>query len=182
MQRSAEDRADTTATYVTCGGACPATRRILSRDMSEHKITLTWKRGDKPFEYHKYSRDHTWKFDGGHEMQASAAPAYLGNPELVDPEEAFVASLSSCQMLTFLAIAAKKKFVLDEYVDEAIGYMEKNADGKLAITRVTLRPLLKFSGEKQPTAQEIEEMNHAAHEQCFIANSVKTEVKVETQS
>ena len=150
--------------------------------MSEHKVTLTWKRGDKPFEYQKYSRDHTWKFNGGHEMQASAAPAYLGNPQLVDPEEAFVASLSSCQMLTFLAIAAKKKFVLDEYHDEATGYMEKNADGKLAITRVTLKLRLRFSGEKQPTAQEIEEMNHGAHEQCFIANSVKTEVKVETQS
>ena len=150
--------------------------------MSEHKVSLSWKRGDKPFEYQKYSRDHTWKFDGGHEMQASAAPAYLGNPQLVDPEEAFVASLSSCQMLTFLAIAAKKKFVLDEYHDEATGYMEKNADGKLAITRVTLKLRLRFSGEKQPTAQEIEEMNHGAHEQCFIANSVKTEVKVETQS
>ncbi len=130
--------------------------------MSEHKVTLTWKRGDKPFEYQKYSRDHTWKFDGGHEMQASAAPAYLGNP--------------------FLAIACKKKFVLDEYVDEAVGCMEKNAEGRLAITRVTLRQRLKFFGEKQPTPQEIEEMNHAAHEQCFIANSVKTEIKVETQS
>ena len=83
--------------------------------MSEHKVTLTWQRGDKPFEYQKYSRDHTWKFPGGHEMQASAAPAYLGNQNLVDPEEAFVASLSSCHMLTFLAIACKKKFVLDEY-------------------------------------------------------------------
>ena len=157
-------------------------RFILFTIMSEHKVSLTWNRGDKPFEYQKYSRDHTWKFDGGHEMQATAAPAYLGNPNLVDPEEAFVASLSGCQMLTFLAIAAKKKFVLDEYLDEATGYMEKNAEGKLAITRVTLRPRLKFSGEKQPSAQEIEEMNHAAHEQCFIANSVKTEITVETQT
>jgi organic hydroperoxide reductase OsmC/OhrA len=150
--------------------------------MSEHKVTLTWNRADKPFEYQKYSRDHTWKFDGGHEMQASAAPAYLGNPNLVDPEEAFVASLSSCHMLTFLAIACKKKFVLDEYIDDAVGVMEKNAEGRLAITRVTLRQRLKFSGEKQPTPQEIEEMNRGAHEQCFIANSVKTEVKVEPQS
>jgi organic hydroperoxide reductase OsmC/OhrA len=85
-------------------------------------------------------------------------------------------------MLTFLAVAAKKKFVLDEYVDEAVGHMDKNADGKLAITRVTLKPRLKFSGDKQPTSQEIEEMNHMAHDQCFIANSVKTEVAVETQS
>ena len=155
---------------------------ILSKNMSEHKITLTWKRGDTPFEYQKYSRDHTWKFEGGHEMPASAAPAYLGNPKLVDPEEAFVASLSSCQMLTFLAIAAKKKFVLDEYVDEAVGHMEKNAEGRLAITRVKLRLRLKFSGDKQPTAEEIEEMNHMAHEQCFIANSVKTEITIEAQT
>ena len=155
---------------------------ILSKNMSEHKIALTWKRGDTPFEYQKYSRDHIWKFEGGHEMQASAAPAYLGNPKLVDPEEAFVASLSSCQMLTFLAIAAKKKFVLDEYVDEAVGHMEKNAEGRLAITRVTLRLRLKFSGDKKPTAQEIEEMNHMAHEQCFIANSVKTEITIEAQT
>ena len=162
--------------------ACPTPRRVLSKPMSEHKVTLTWQRGDKPFDYQKYSRDHTWKFPGGHEMQASAAPAYLGNQNLVDPEEAFVASLSSCHMLTFLAIACKKKFVLDEYVDDAVGHMEKNAEGKLAITRVTLRQRLKFSGEKQPTPQEIEEMNQGAHEQCFIANSVKTEVKVEPQT
>jgi len=161
--------------------ACPVTGRVLSKRMSEHKVTLTWQRGDKPFDYQKYPRDHMWKFPGGHEMQASAAPAYLGNPKLVDPEEAFVASLSSCHMLTFLAIAAKKKFVLDEYIDDAVGHMEKNAEGRLAITRATLNQKLKFSGDKQPTAQEIEEMNHAAHEQCFIANSVKTEITVEAQ-
>jgi len=147
--------------------------------MSEHKINLVWNRGDAPFEYQKYSRDHTWKFDGGHEMEASAAPVYLGNPKNVDPEEAFVAALSSCHMLTFLAAACKKKFVLDEYTDEAVGHMEKNADGKLAITRVTLKPKLKFSGEKQPTEQELDEMHHFAHDQCFIANSVKTAVTVE---
>ncbi len=84
-------------------------------------------------------------------------------------------------MLTFLAVACKKKFVLDEYVDEAVGHMEKNAEGRLAITRVTLRPRLKFSGDKQPTSEEIEEMNHMAHEQCFIANSVKTEITIEAQ-
>src|SRR6266404_7166321 len=144
--------------------------------MSEHKVTLKWERGGAEFSYQKYPRDHTWSFDGGHTMTATAAPAYLGNPANVDPEEAFVASLSSCHMLTFLAIAAKQKFVLDEYVDDAVGHMEKNPEGRLAITRVTLNQRLKFSGDKEPTAQEIEEMNHAAHEQCFIANSVKTEV------
>src|ERR1700724_3601480 len=120
------------------GAACPAIASTLLKDMSEHKVMLTWNRGDKPFEYQKYSRDHTWKFDGGHEMQASAAPGYLGNPANVDPEEAFVASLSSCHMLTFLAIACKQKFVLDSYEDEAIGYMEKNTEGRIAITRVEL--------------------------------------------
>jgi len=150
--------------------------------MSEHKVNLSWKRGNAPFEYQKYPRNHTWKFDGGHEMTASSAPAYLGDPKQVDPEEAFVASLSSCHMLTFLAIACKKRFVLDEYTDEAVGMMEKNAEGRLAITHVTLKQRLKFSGDKQPTAAEIEEMNHMAHDQCFIANSVKTEVKVEPQS
>src|ERR1041384_4489822 len=149
--------------------ACPIASRVLCKRMSEHKVTLTWQRGDKPFEYQKYSRDHTWKFDGGHEMQATAAPVYLGNPKLVDPEEAFVASLSSCHMLTFLAIACKKKFMLDEYVDDAVGHMEKNDQGRLAITRVELHPKLKFSGDKQPTEQELEEMHHMAHDQCFIA-------------
>ena len=147
--------------------------------MSEHKVTLNWQRGDTPFEYQKYSRDHTWKFDGGHEMTASAAPAYLGNPANTDPEEAFVASLSSCHMLTFLAVACKKKFVLDEYTDDAVGHMEKNENGKMAIMRVELHPKIKFSGEKQPTEQELDEMHHFAHTECFIANSVKTQVTVE---
>jgi organic hydroperoxide reductase OsmC/OhrA len=150
--------------------------------MSEHKVTLTWERGDAPFEYQKYPRDHTWKFDGGHEMTASAAPAYLGNPKHVDPEEAYVASLSSCHMLTFLSIACKQKFVMDDYVDEAVGLMEKNTEGKLSITRVTLKPRIKFSGEKQPTKEELDKMHHAAHENCFIASSVKTEIKVEPQT
>ncbi len=147
--------------------------------MSEHKVTLTWNRGETPFDYQKYPRNHTWKFDGGHEMEASAAPVYLGDPKNVDPEEAFVASLSSCHMLTFLAIACKQKFVVDEYVDDAVGHMEKNAEGKMAITRVGLKPTIKWSGEKQPSAEELEKIHHAAHDNCFIANSVKTEVTVE---
>src|SRR6266704_3691479 len=112
--------------------------------MSEYKVTLKWERGGAEFSYQKYPRDHTWSFDGGHTMTATAAPAYLGNPANVDPEEAFVASLSSCHMLTFLAIACKYKFVVDEYTDDAVGHMEKNAEGRLAITRVELHPKLKF--------------------------------------
>jgi len=111
-------------------------------------------------------------------MPATAAPAYLGNPANVDPEEAFVASLSSCHMLTFLAIACKQKFVLDRYEDAAVGYMEKNSDGKMAIARVELRPKITWSGDRAPSAEELDKMHHAAHENCFIANSVKTNVTV----
>ena len=148
-------------------------------NMSQHKVTLKWERGSAEFSYQKYSRDHTWSFDGGHTMTATAAPAYLGDPTLVDPEEAFVASLSSCHMLTFLAIACKEKFVLDSYEDEAVGHLEKNADGKLAITRVELRPKIKWGNDRKPNAEELDKMHHAAHENCFIANSVKTEVTVQ---
>src|SRR6185436_8333726 len=126
--------------------ACALPVRIYVKGMSEHKVTLTWNRGGAPFEYQKYPRNHTWKFDGGHEMTATAAPAFLGDPKHTDPEEAFVASLSSCHMLTFLAIACKKRFVLDEYTDDAVGLMEKNTEGKMAITRVVLKQKLKFSG------------------------------------
>ena len=146
--------------------------------MSEHKVTLRWERSGAEFAYQKYPRDHTWSFDGGHTMAASAAPVYLGNPANVDPEEAFVASLSSCHMLTFLSIACKQKFVLDSYLDEAVGHMEKNAESKLAITRVELHPKIKWSGDRTPNADELEKMHRGAHENCFIANSVKTEVTV----
>ncbi len=95
------------------------------RNMSEHKVTLKWERGGTEFSYQRYPRDHTWSFDGGHTMTATAAPAYLGNPANVDPEEAFVASLASCHMLTFLSIACKQKFVLDSYEDEAVGIWRK---------------------------------------------------------
>ena len=150
--------------------------------MSEHKVTLTWKRGDKPFEYQKYSRDHTWKFDGGHEMQASAAPAYLGNPKLVDPEEAFVASLSSLSHAHVSGHRLQKE-VRARRIRRRSGrhHGEKRGRQTGHHARDT-SAALKFSGEKQPTPQELEEMNHGAHEQCFIANSVKTEVKVEPQT
>ncbi|HEY6383074.1 MAG TPA: OsmC family protein [Pseudolabrys sp.] len=146
--------------------------------MSEYKVTLKWERGDAEFSYQKYPRDHIWAFDGGPAITATAAPEYLGNPAHVNPEEAFVASLSSCHMLTFLAIACKQKFVFDSYEDEAVGLMEKNADGKLAIARVELRPRIKWGGDRRPSAEELDKMHHAAHQNCFIANSVRTEVMV----
>jgi organic hydroperoxide reductase OsmC/OhrA len=167
-----------TAAAVRSAAVATSLRVPYKKKMSEHKVTLKWERGGAEFSYQKYPRDHIWSFDGGHTMAATAAPAYLGNPAHVDPEEAFVASLSSCHMLTFLAIACKQRFVLDSYEDEAVGHLGKNADGKLAITRVELRPKITWSGDRKPSAEELDKMHHAAHENCFIANSVKTEVKV----
>src|ERR1700739_2605490 len=147
--------------------------------MSEQKVNLKWCRGGTEFSYQRYPRDHTWSFDGGHTMTATAAPAYLGDPANVDPEEAFVTSLSRCHMLTFPAIACKQKLVLDSYGDEAVGHMEKNAEGKMAITRVELHPKLKWSGEKEPTPEELAKMHHPPHEQFFTASWVKPEAWVE---
>jgi organic hydroperoxide reductase OsmC/OhrA len=153
--------------------------KLEATKMSEHKVELKWKRETADFSYQSYSRDHDWTFDAGVTIRASAAPAYRGNTACVDPEEAFVASLSSCHMLTFLAIASRKRLTVDSYHDEAVGILNKDAAGRLAITEVTLRPSVEFSGETLPSAQEIEQMHEQAHHECFIANSVKTEVGVE---
>jgi organic hydroperoxide reductase OsmC/OhrA len=149
--------------------------------MSEHTVQVEWKRESPDFRYESYNRDHDWRFDGGVTVRASAAPAYLGNERCVDPEEAFIASLSSCHMLTFLAIACKKRFVVDGYSDHAIGILAKDGAGKLALTRVTLRPRVKFGGDKPPAPEELAQMHEQAHHACFIANSVKTDVSVEPQ-
>lgn len=146
--------------------------------MSEHRIELNWKRTSPDFDYRSYNRDHAVTFKNGEALGMSAAPAYKGSPELVDPEELLVASLSSCHMLTFLALAAKKGLVVDSYHDDAVGVLEKNEDGKLAITRVTLRPRVIFAGEPVDAAT-LDEFHHHAHEECFIASSVKTKVEVE---
>jgi len=147
--------------------------------MSEHRVLLKWQRTSPDFGYETYNRDHTWAFDGGVSVHASASPAYRGNPECVDPEEALVAALSSCHMLTFLAIASRKKLVVESYEDDAVGYMEKNVEGKLAITRCVLRPQIRFGGPTAPAADEITKMHEHAHHECFIANSVRTEITVE---
>src|SRR5215475_9417088 len=112
--------------------------------MSEHTATIEWRRDTPDFTYQGYNRDHEWRFDGGATVSASAAPAYMGNTACVDPEEAFVASLSSCHMLTFLAIAARKRYVVDRYRDEAAGILAKDAAGRLSMTKVTLRPQIRF--------------------------------------
>jgi organic hydroperoxide reductase OsmC/OhrA len=151
--------------------------------MAEYKATIVWNREGALFTDNRYSRGHVWRFDGGVEVPASASPQVVKPPlsveAAVDPEEALVASLSSCHMLFFLAIAAKRGFVVDRYQDEPVGVMGKNAAGKTAITQVTLRPLTAFAGEKRPSPDELAKMHHDAHEQCFIAHSVTAEVRCE---
>lgn len=150
--------------------------------MSEYNATVQWARNGAVFSDNRYSRGHQWRFDGGIEVPASASPHIVPLPhsveEAVDPEEAFVASLSSCHMLMFLAIAAKKRLVVDSYRDEAVGVLEKNEDGRLAMTRVTLRPEVRFADEA-PSRDKVLKMHHQAHAQCFIASSVTTDVQCE---
>jgi organic hydroperoxide reductase OsmC/OhrA len=146
--------------------------------MSEHKATIRWSRNGSDFGYKNYSRDHIWQFDNGVEVPGSAAPAYLGNPQRVDPEAAFVAALSSCHMLTFLAVASSRGFVVDSYNDNAVGHLGKNINGKLAVTRVDLHPKISFSGAKQPTQADIDGLHDKAHKECFIANSVTTTIAI----
>ena len=148
-----------------------------------HTATVTWERGDQAFLDNRYSRRHVIRFDGGAQVPGSSSPHVmkppLSDPSAVDPEEMFVASLSSCHMLWFLSLAAKKRWRVDRYEDQAEGVMEKNADGKVAITRVTLRPAVEFSGDKLPSREEIAQLHHEAHEECFIASSVKSDVRCE---
>ena len=151
--------------------------------MAQYTAEISWQRNGKDFLSNRYSRKQLLRFDGGIEVVGSSSPHVVPLPysvsAAVDPEEAFVASLSSCHMLWFLSIAAKRKFCVDAYADNAIGVMDKNAVGKMAMTIVTLRPKVTFSGDKLPTQAQVEELHHQAHEQCFIANSVKTEVRCE---
>jgi len=151
--------------------------------MSTYSAVITWQRNEAAFTDHRYSRAHAWEFDGGCKVPASSSPHVVPLPfsdaSAVDPEEAFVASLSSCHMLWFLSIAARRGFVVDRYRDDAEGVMEKCADGKLAITVVTLRPSVAFSGDQRPSAAEVDVMHHQAHEECFIARSVKADVRCE---
>jgi organic hydroperoxide reductase OsmC/OhrA len=152
--------------------------------VSEYRAEIVWERGaNEDFLANRYSRRHEMRFDGGAVVPGSSSPHSVPLPmsdaSAVDPEENFVASLSSCHMLWFLAIAAKRKFCVDRYFDAAVGVMEKNAQGKVAVTRVTLRPEVIFSGDKRPTRADIEHLHHTAHDECYIANSVNTEVLCE---
>lgn len=146
--------------------------------MSEHHSTITWKRRTETFSYEEYNRDHEWEVKDGLKIPASAALSFFGNAAHCDPEEALISALASCHMLTFLALASKKRYIVDAYVDKAVGILDKNEESKLAITSVTLNPRVVFSGERQPTQEELASMHEKAHEHCFIANSLKTNVEI----
>ena len=152
--------------------------------MSEHRATIEWTGAAAPADFLKqrYTREHRWTFDGGVTVAASASPSVVpapwSNAAGVDPEEAYVASISSCHMLTFLFVAAKAGFAIASYRDDAVGVMTKNPAGVAWISKVTLSPKISYAGDKQPTADELDKLHHAAHAGCFIANSVKTEIVI----
>jgi organic hydroperoxide reductase OsmC/OhrA len=151
--------------------------------MTSFLASTRWSRGDAVFSDNRYSRAHTWSFDGGITVPASSSPHVVPVPfsdaRAVDPEEAFVAAVSSCHLLWFLALARQHGYVVDAYEDEAVGVMTKNAAGKLFVRTVTLRPRVVFSGARQPDAAALERLHHEAHEECFIANSILSEVRIE---
>ena len=150
--------------------------------MSEHKATINWARKGSDFLTGKYSREHTWRLDGGVTVPASPSPSVVPepycNPAHVDPEEAFVAAVSSCHMLTFLFLSCQQGFPIDSYDDEAVGVMTKNESGVPWMSLITLHPRIAYSGDKVPTPADEDRLHHLAHQQCFIANSIKTEVTV----
>ena len=151
--------------------------------MSKYVATIIWERDGVKFTDNKYKRSHHWEFDGGQIIPASSSPKVVptpfSDPSGVDPEEAFIASLSSCHMLWFLSIAAEEGFVVEHYNDEAEGLMENNEEDQLAITEVMLRPHVTYVNGSAPSIEENAEMHLKAHEKCFIANSVRTKINVD---
>lgn len=150
--------------------------------MKQFTATVTWQRGEQAFSDNRYSRAHDWTFDGGLRVPASSSPLSVALPmsdaSAVDPEEALVAAASSCHMLFFLSFAATRGFVVDDYRDDAVGIMDRNAEGRMAMTRITLRPAIAFSGTA-PDAAQLEALHHCAHEHCYIANSIKADIVIE---
>jgi organic hydroperoxide reductase OsmC/OhrA len=153
--------------------------------MSEYRAEVMWERGEQPFVDNRYSRRHRLRFDGGAEVAGSSSPHVVPLPmsdaAAVDPEEAFVAALASCHMLFFLGHAAKGKFRVDRYRDDALGVLAKDAAGRMSMTEVTLNPVVEFSGDRRPTQTELDALHHRSHADCYIANSVRTEVRCNVQ-
>jgi len=142
--------------------------------MSDHKVKIFWKNEKEDFSYKAYDRTHTWEFEGGKKITASAAPEYIGNIDYINPEEALAAALSSCHMMTFLFVASKKKLVVETYEDQSVAILEKNDKNKMAVTKLYLRPKIIFRGSIQPDKETMDKLHEKAHEECFIANSVLT--------
>jgi organic hydroperoxide reductase OsmC/OhrA len=174
--------------FAHCAGprdptACLRVAGRLNGRMSIYTAEIRWNRGEQRFTDNRYRRAHTWHFDGGITVPASSSPSVVPLPmsdaAAIDPEEAFVASLSSCHLLWFLSLAAQRGYTVDAYADNASGVMAKNAAGKLAMTEVTLRPLVTFSGAQRPDRAALDALHHAAHEECFIAASVRSEIRME---
>ncbi|HUC18106.1 MAG TPA: OsmC family protein [Acetobacteraceae bacterium] len=155
--------------------------------MGNHEATVRWRRRDgEVFTDRRYGRGHEWAFDGGARVRASASPDVVrvpySDPAGVDPEEALIAALASCHMLFFLDYAAQAGFVITSYEDRAVGTMAKREDGQIWMSQVALRPHVLFAGEKRPTEAEVATLHHKAHEACYIANSVRTEIRIEGQA
>ncbi len=147
--------------------------------MSEHRIALDWSRNGGSFERGNYPKNHAIRFDGGQTLRNSSAPGdYGGDASASNPEELLLSALSSCHMLTFLAVAANRGYVIDGYHDDAVAELGKNADGKIAVVKATLAPKVAFSGDKRPNAEDYAALHARAHAACFIANSVKTQVEL----
>ena len=150
--------------------------------MPQFSANIAWERGAQAFADNRYSRAHEWRFDGGLTVPASSSPHSvplpMSDPGAVDPEEALVAAVSSCHMLFFLSIAAQRGFIVDSYRDQAVGIMEKNDEGRMALTRITLAPAIVFGCDRGPTAADLNAIHHSAHDKCYIANSIKAEVVI----
>lgn len=149
--------------------------------MPDYHVSLNWRNERTDFSYDTYSRSHNLRTGSGIDIPAASAPEFLGATDRVNPEEGLIAALSSCHMLTFLAIAARRKHHILSYTDEAVGTLEKNTEGRLAITRILLRPKVQFAGTA-PDAEALSKMHEAAHKNCFIAASIRAEVTVEAQN
>ena len=149
--------------------------------MSEHHAHIDWERESEDFRHDSFNRSHVWSFEGGQRIEASAAAAYQGDRERIDPEEAFVASIASCHMLTFLSVAARKRLVVDRYRDAAVGKLADKGNGELAVTQIVLHPRIDFAGDP-PSAEELARLHELAHKHCFIANSVTTKILVEPET
>ena len=146
--------------------------------MSEHRINLEWSRGDGAFARSGYNKEHLIHYAGGQTLRGAPSTDFGGDDAHADPEQLLLSALSSCHMLTFLAVCANRGYIVDNYLDDAVAELGKNADGKNAVIKATLAPKVAFSGDKQPTTEEYAALHARAHAACFIANSVKTQVDV----